>query len=183
MAFPGTYNFSYYRGDTYEFIIYPKNSLGGSYDLEAGHTAEFNIATARGGAVVATVAWASGGASGATTFTIASANSAIEIGQQVTGTNIPANTRVTNISGTTVSLSSATTGQVSGDIKFAKSYHGTATIDTGSNYITCTIPATIGRFLVGGTSYVYDVQITLSGVVTTILNGTITVTNDISGAV
>lgn len=34
MAFPGTYNFNYYRGDTFEFTIYPKNADGSSIDLE-----------------------------------------------------------------------------------------------------------------------------------------------------
>ena len=47
MAFPGTYNFSYYKGDTNEFVIRPKNSSGSSFDL-TGYTAEFFIASARG---------------------------------------------------------------------------------------------------------------------------------------
>jgi hypothetical protein len=47
MAFPGTYNFNYYRGDTAEFVIQPKNSNGEAFDL-TGYTASFNIATARG---------------------------------------------------------------------------------------------------------------------------------------
>lgn len=47
MAYPGTYNFSYYRGDTLEFNIYPKNNSGAPFNL-AGYTADFNIATARG---------------------------------------------------------------------------------------------------------------------------------------
>lgn len=33
MAFPATYNISYYRGDTYEFVINPKNSDGTNFDL------------------------------------------------------------------------------------------------------------------------------------------------------
>ena len=33
MAFPGTYNFSYYKGDTNEFVIRPKNSSGSAFDL------------------------------------------------------------------------------------------------------------------------------------------------------
>lgn len=33
MAFPGTYNISYYKGDTYEFRIYPKNADGDAFDL------------------------------------------------------------------------------------------------------------------------------------------------------
>lgn len=33
MAFPATYNISYYRGDTYDFIVNPKNSDGTNFDL------------------------------------------------------------------------------------------------------------------------------------------------------
>ena len=47
MAFPGTYNFSYYRGDTAEFVIRPKNSNGSAYDL-TNYTATFTIANRRG---------------------------------------------------------------------------------------------------------------------------------------
>jgi hypothetical protein len=47
MAFPGTYNFSYYKGDTSQFVIRPKNSDGSSFDL-TGYTADFFIASARG---------------------------------------------------------------------------------------------------------------------------------------
>ena len=47
MAFPATYNFSYYKGDTNEFVIRPKNSDGSAFDL-AGFTADFFIATSRG---------------------------------------------------------------------------------------------------------------------------------------
>jgi hypothetical protein len=47
MAFPGTYNFSYYRGDTYQFIIRPKNANGTTFALDA-YTAIFTIANRRG---------------------------------------------------------------------------------------------------------------------------------------
>ena len=47
MAFPGTYNISYYKGDTYEFNIYPKDSNGQPFDL-TGYTPVFTIATSRG---------------------------------------------------------------------------------------------------------------------------------------
>jgi len=47
MAFPGTYNFSYYRGDTAEFVIRPKTSSGSAYDL-TNYTATFTIANRRG---------------------------------------------------------------------------------------------------------------------------------------
>jgi hypothetical protein len=49
MAFPGSYNFNLYRGDTSEFVIRPKNSNGSAFDL-TGYTAEFFIANQRGSA-------------------------------------------------------------------------------------------------------------------------------------
>jgi hypothetical protein len=48
MAFPGTYNFSYYAGDTFEFFIYPKNSTGGVFDDLSNYSPKFTIATSRG---------------------------------------------------------------------------------------------------------------------------------------
>jgi len=53
MAFPGTFNFNYYRGDTNQFVIRPKNSNGSAFDL-TGYTALYFIATTRGSAGVAT---------------------------------------------------------------------------------------------------------------------------------
>lgn len=47
MAFPGTYNFSYYRGDTLEFKIYPKTTSGSPFSLE-DYNVSFSIATQRG---------------------------------------------------------------------------------------------------------------------------------------
>lgn len=47
MAFPGTYNFNYYRGDTYEFKVYPKLESGAAFDL-TGYTATFTVANKRG---------------------------------------------------------------------------------------------------------------------------------------
>ena len=117
MAFPGTYNFSYYRGDTYQFIIRPKNANGTTFALDAyAGNAAFTIANVRGS----------------------------------TGTQIAA----------------------------------TATVDTANDIITCTISGATGRGLVGGTTYVYDVQINNgAGVIFTLLTGSISVTNDITGAV
>ena len=117
MAFPGTYNFSYYRGDTAEFVVRPKNSNGSAYDL-TNYTATFTIANRRGS----------------------------------TGTQ----------------------------------YAGTATVNTTTDIITCTIIPSVGRTLAAGT-YVYDVQITNTvpnpDVILTVLTGSITVTDDITGAV
>lgn len=49
MAFPATYNISYYRGDTYTFVINPKNANGTAFNLN-GYTGLFLIATQKGNA-------------------------------------------------------------------------------------------------------------------------------------
>ena len=49
MAFPGSYNFNYYRGDTAQFVIRPKNANGSAFDL-TGYTSQFFIANQRGSA-------------------------------------------------------------------------------------------------------------------------------------
>ena len=60
----------------------------------------------------------------------------------------------------------------------------TAVIDTATDIVTCTIEPAQGRQLVAGTTYVYDVQINNgAGVIYTLLTGSITVTDDVSGAV
>ena len=53
MAFPGTLNFSYYKGDTYEFKVFPKNVNGATFDLSTYTTSKFTISTARGSAGLA----------------------------------------------------------------------------------------------------------------------------------
>lgn len=47
MSFPATYNLSLYSGDTYEFVVVPRNSDGTEFAL-TGYTAEMNIAASRG---------------------------------------------------------------------------------------------------------------------------------------
>ena len=50
MAFPGTLNISYYKGDTYEFRVYPKDASGAAFDLSLydDENIKFSISTARG---------------------------------------------------------------------------------------------------------------------------------------
>jgi hypothetical protein len=61
---------------------------------------------------------------------------------------------------------------------------GTATVDTTNHIITCTITPEQGRELVAGTTYVYDVEIQNgASIVYTLLTGSITITDDITGAV
>lgn len=47
MAFPASYNFSYYQGDRYEFVLRPKQSNGQPFDLD-GYSGLFTVATSRG---------------------------------------------------------------------------------------------------------------------------------------
>lgn len=119
MAFPGTYNFNYYRGDTFEFVISPKSANGTTFSLDSftgsGAEANFIIATVRGAAGDQTIA--------------------------------------------------------------------SAVVDDVLDTVTCTISPTVGRDLSAG-SYVYDVEIiSTTGIIHTLVTGTITVTDDISGAV
>jgi acetolactate synthase regulatory subunit len=59
MAFPGTYNFSYYRGDTYQFVVRPKNANGTTFELDAySGNAVFTIANRRGSGAVQVIATA-----------------------------------------------------------------------------------------------------------------------------
>ena len=61
---------------------------------------------------------ATGSGSAGTAMTISEANSAIKKGMRVTGTNMHDNAVVTNISGTTVTLSDAASGTMSGTYNF-----------------------------------------------------------------
>jgi hypothetical protein len=131
MAFPGTYNFDYYRGDTFRFVISPKDSSGNALDLSpykaTGRDAIFTIADARG---------------------------------------------------------SAATEIYASDTLFNGNYPLNATIDTSSDTITCTITPGGGRELEGGSTYYYDVEIYNGADLRyTLLTGTITVEDDVTGAI
>jgi hypothetical protein len=47
LAFPATYSLNLYSGDTYEFVVVPRNSDGSDFSL-TGYTAQCNIAPSRG---------------------------------------------------------------------------------------------------------------------------------------
>ena len=47
MAFPGELNINYYKGDTYEFNIYPKKADGTVFNLSEYNNSYFWINTAR----------------------------------------------------------------------------------------------------------------------------------------
>jgi hypothetical protein len=124
MAFPGTFDINYYRGDTYEFKIYPKDASGAAfpltgYDLAQG--AKFTISTKRG------------------------------------------------LDG------------------LADQIQAYAAISADRTHISCAILPANGTAMTAGTNYVYDIEISKTGtpynLVTTLLTGTISVTNQVTGAV
>lgn len=48
MAYPGKYDINYYKGDTHEFKIYPKNNDGSQFDLTNYSILSFTISDQRG---------------------------------------------------------------------------------------------------------------------------------------
>lgn len=56
MAFPKTHNFDYYRGDTFEFKIYPRLQSGESFELSPYDSIAFKIADKRGSGATQTSA-------------------------------------------------------------------------------------------------------------------------------
>ena len=48
MAFPGTYNINYYKGDTLEFRVYPKDTSGAQFNLVGYTNANFTISNILG---------------------------------------------------------------------------------------------------------------------------------------
>lgn len=124
MAFPGTLNINYYEGDTYEFKIYPKNSVGGVFNL-SGYQVQFFIANGRGQTI------------------------------RINNQDVP-----------------------------VTQYECLAEIGPDST-VTCTIPPGVGRQLVQGITYVYDVEVRRpsTGTIHTLLTGNIVVTADVSGAI
>lgn len=51
MAYPGTYDINYYKGDTFEFRIYPKDTSGATFNLSGYLPPKFKISNVRGGTV------------------------------------------------------------------------------------------------------------------------------------
>jgi hypothetical protein len=123
MAFPAVFNISYYRGDTYEFRIYPKDSSGNQFPLtgyDPINGVKFTMSTERG------------------------------------------------------------------EPGISDQLQGYARISPDATYIDCAILPANGIAMDFSLNYIYDVQIFKSGtpydIVTTLLTGTITVTEQITGA-
>lgn len=48
MSFPGTYNINYYKGDTFEFRVYPKDNAGDAFSLSGFSEVSFTISNILG---------------------------------------------------------------------------------------------------------------------------------------
>jgi hypothetical protein len=107
---------------------------GSSLDLIQTGAGQMTITPA-----TTTSTYSSGGASAATTFVIASSNSAIGVGQTVTGTGFAANTVVTNVSGTTITVSPAISSQVSGTITFSTTINATPGLKLRTQWSSATL--------------------------------------------
>lgn len=192
MAFPGTYNINYYKGDTFEFNVYPKNSDGTAFNLntDPAYTASFTIATRRGSASTTATGLVATLVEDALTVTLTTGNTSnLTVGQKLIKTSgagaFASNVYITAITSSTEFTVSAG-HDAAGLITFsaASIYTGVATISQDKTFITCAITPTNGFYLDPTKQYVYDVQISRSAspypLVYTILNGTITVTDEVT---
>jgi hypothetical protein len=123
MAFPANFNINYYRGDTYEFRIYPKDASGNQFPL----------------------------------------------------------TGYDPVSGVKFTMSTQR-----GESGIVDQLQGYARISSDATYIDCAILPANGLSMDFSQSYVYDVEIYKAGtpydLVTTLLTGTISITEQITGA-
>jgi hypothetical protein len=56
LSFPATYNFNYYKGDLFQFVVRPKNADGSNFEISnETHNAYFYISTSRGGPAISTI--------------------------------------------------------------------------------------------------------------------------------
>jgi hypothetical protein len=128
------------NGTTAATVTIPLNSsvafpVGSQINLFQTSTGQVTVTPP----VITTSTFASGGAALATTFLISVANAAILIGQRVTGTGFTANTVVTGVSGTTITVSPAITSQVAGVVSFSIPVWGTPGLKLRSAYSSATL--------------------------------------------
>lgn len=104
MAFPATYNISYYRGDTYDFIINPKNSNGTAFNL-SGYSGLFVIASERGDAAAFI---ANGSASVNASAATVTCQIPSSLGSVLSGASYVYDVEITNSASTTYTLLTGT---------------------------------------------------------------------------
>lgn len=115
-----------------------------------------------------TQTFVSGGAPGAYSFVVSGGNNLIEPRQFVSGTGVPANTRVTEVSydsgtgNTTVTLSAAFTVQASGNYVFRPwGYEGTYSVSPSQTASSTTITGLLESLITFDYAGVYNIQFSL----------------------
>lgn len=137
--------------------LYPGQILSGT-GVTAGTYTYLQLSSTA--ATVATPTWVSGGAIGDTTFVVSS-TAGIEERQFVSGTGVPANTRVVAVdtATNTVTLSAAFTVQATGTYTFRPwGYTGTYSVSPSQTVASTTITGVSASKVVVEQSGVYNVQ-------------------------
>lgn len=137
--------------------LYPGQLLSGT-GVTAGTYVYLQLSSTY--AAAATPTWVSGGAIGATTVVLSSVTG-IEARQFVSGTGVPANTRVisVNTSTNTVTLSAAFTVQAAGTYTFRPwGYTGTYSVSPSQTVASTTITGTTSSKIAVEQSGIYNVQ-------------------------
>ena len=100
----------------------------------------------------------SGGGSGVNTLTVSSATG-LEERQFISGTNIPANTRIVQVSGTTITLSANMTGAASGTYTVRPwGYEGTYSVNPSQTVASTTISGTTSSKITVANAGIYNIQ-------------------------
>jgi len=137
--------------------LYPGQILSGT-GVTAGTYVYLQLSSTA--AAVATPTYVSGGAIGATTFVVSSV-AGIEVRQFVSGTGVPANTRVIDVNTVTktITLSAAFTVQASGTYTFRPwGYAGTYSVSPSQTVASTTISGSSFSKIVVAQSGIYNVQ-------------------------
>lgn len=141
--------------------MYPSNLLSGT-GVTAG-TYSFLQLSSTAPDIAGTFNYVSGGAIGAFTVTLSSV-AGLEARQFVSGTGVPANTRITYVDTVTntITLSAAFTVQASGAYTFKPwGYEGTYSVSPSQTVASTTITGTLPSLITFGYSGRYNIQFSL----------------------
>ena len=199
MAFPASYNIQYYKGDTYQFVIRPKNSSGLPFVLPSSeYEANFYIATSRGD--TPTQKLAGSATITQTTYAVTNKSLTSNVATLTTSTNhrfvVGESVAVSGVDATfngNVVITAVPTSNTFSYSKTAADVSPTSVSPNGSavslnpsatDAITCTITPAQGNQLDPSLTYVYDVSVTKDSGATvyTLLTGNITIIDDVAAS-
>ena len=146
--------------------LYPSMLLSGS-GVTAGTYVYLQLSSTAT-PIAGTQTFVSGGAPGAYSFVVSGGNGLIEARQFVSGTGVPANTRVTQVSydsgtgNTTVTLSAAFTVQAAGSYVFRPwGYQGTYSVSPSQTVASTSITGVLKSLITFEYSGIYNIQFSL----------------------